>query len=247
MLYIYMLYIYAYIYIYIYIYTYLNLILSCKDAYSMVNTLGSDANHVHGSISRVICTRDTMRIVGPPRRRFRASWWTCRWSTSGRHWKITATAVDVWVDVFFVDVWVDVFLLMFGLIHHNRFFAFWIFLALLCSQKHMCDLATSSIANGQSVEVLCMRSTTFRARKATLGHGQYGSDCGPRVHVSFRFFFSFGGVKMSKVSIFFWSKWSWADPSFFALEQQLILRSSPKNVHPAIPMDKWVPFQLHWE
>lgn len=67
------------------------------------------------------------------------------------------------------------------------------FLALLCSQEHLCDLATSSIANGQSVEVLCMRSTTFRARKATLGHEQYGSDCGPRVHVTFGSFFLLGG------------------------------------------------------
>ena len=76
--------------------------------------------------------------------------------------------------------------------------------------------------------------------------GNMGLTVDPEFMLVFVFFF-FWGVKMSKVSIFFWSKWSWADPSFFALEQQLILRSSPKNVHPAIPMDKWVPFQLHWE
>lgn len=52
---------------------------------------------------------------------------------------------------------------------------------------------------------------------------------------------------MSKVSPFFEVNDLEPTRVFFCLElQQLILHSSPvKNVHPPIPMDKWVPFQLH--
>lgn len=142
------------------------------------------------------------------------------------------------------------FLLMFGLIHHNWFFAFWIFLDVF----GIAVFTRTSVWFGDLIH--CQRPKRRGPVHAEHYVPRQEGDIGPwaiwvwlwtESSCYFWFFFSFGGVKMSKVSPFFEVNDLEPTRVFFCLElQQLILHSSPvKNVHPPIPMDKWVPFQLH--